>query len=122
MIKIWTTIFEELKAQFPNIPIISAFGNNDNFINYTPVDPSDPKWGGKLYQDCWRIWFESIPANYAKKSAEDISRMKNTFETGGWMRYDFDDIDRLSTLIINSNYFADKKHTDQITEYAKKQI
>lgn len=60
IINTWTTVISVVKNHFPNTPIISTFGNNDNFRNYLPTRPDDPDWGGKLFEDSWKIWMEGV--------------------------------------------------------------
>lgn len=102
----WQSVITTIQVHFPNTPIISTFGNNDAFVDYIPTPPDDPIWGGVLFKDSWKIWMEMPKANLQKKTSDQINEMKQTFELGGWYRYDFDTIDRLSVLSINSNYFS----------------
>ena len=52
----WGYFINETVKAFPNVPIISTFGNNDNFDDYDPTPPNDPVWGKVLYEDSFKIW------------------------------------------------------------------
>jgi hypothetical protein len=107
--EVWQLLFDELRKEFPDTPILSVFGNNDNMYNYRPTPPNDPNFGGKLFQEAWKIWMEQTPKNLASKTQEQIDSMKADFQDGGWFQYDFEDINKLSLLVINSNYPATQK-------------
>jgi len=40
----WANLTALVQKNFPNKPIISAFGNNDNLFNYLPPGWDQPTW------------------------------------------------------------------------------
>ena len=45
----WSNLTQLVMQKFPNVPIISAFGNNDNLKDYIPPGSIDPVWKSKVY-------------------------------------------------------------------------
>lgn len=75
----WEFTINQLVEAFPDTPILSTFGNNDNFDDYMPTPPNDPKWGGVLYEDAFKIWMQTPKANLQHAITSDYIKIHSDF-------------------------------------------
>ena len=101
-----STVWSAMRKAFgEEIPIVTIFGNNDNFVNYNPPKDTDPH-GKEYFPWLWNLWYENQTQDHPERDA-----MKEAFELGGWFEYHFKDIpglERLGILGMNTNYLSDK--------------
>jgi hypothetical protein len=56
---IWTKVYDLLKKEFPDRPIVCTFGNNDFRIDMTPTLHQEQKTD--IYGFLAKLWFKDLP-------------------------------------------------------------
>lgn len=109
LIETHTSITELLAEKFPDTLILPAFGNNDNEYHDNPIPEQDAPF---FYETMFDLWFTRLGGNKAKMTNAQRDKIKETFLTGGYYRFDLSE--KVTVLSLNSMYFD---HSRNVAEF-----
>jgi len=108
---------ELIAMKFPDTLVLPAFGNNDSKYHDNPIPDEDaPYFYGYIYN----LWFKLLPGNASALSPEQLSKIYESFEIGGYYRVDLND--KISVLSINTLYYDSERTRIDSTESGVQQM